>query len=313
MQGSQEYMREITFLGRIRHPHIVTLYGKCDTDNSLVYELLDGGNLEEKMESGTLPWEARLRIAKEVALGLFYLHNCSPPIVHRDMKPANVLLDNCLKAKVGDMGLARTMDTSLGDSIAVGGIKGTFHYIAPEYQNSGVATTLCDVYSFGIILLQLLTNRPVNTVREEVREALHGGTALELVDSRPGVGDWPSDIVQSAMQLGCKCCQRQSVHRPQMADVVNDLKEIHERAVAMAIGDSIDGTQLDKILKCPLTGNPLRDPVIADDGHTYERENVQRWFDSGYRKSPLTNLPMTTRLIPNHMAKSILAVRRGSG
>ncbi|GMH36460.1 hypothetical protein BSKO_04328 [Bryopsis sp. KO-2023] len=315
MQGSREYGREIALLGSIRHPHIVTLYGKCDGSSSLVYELLPGGNLEEKMECGTLHWEARLRIAKEVALGLFYLHNCCPPIVHRDMKPANVLLDGNLTAKVGDMGLARAVDSTLRTSTAAGGIKGTFHYIAPEYQNSGISTPLCDVYSFGVILLQLLTNRPANVVREEVREALHSSSGHLIVDRRPGAGDWPASVVQSIMELGSRCCQRQTEYRPQMGDVVNTLKELHDNAVAtMAVGGRVESVQLDKLLKCPLTQKPLQDPVIADDGHTYEREAIQRWLDSGYRRSPLTNLPLSsTRLLPNHMAKSILTIRQASG
>lgn len=315
MQGSREYGREIALLGSIRHPHIVTLYGKCDGNSSLVYELLPEGNLEERLERGALHWESRLRIAKEVALGLFYLHNCSPPIVHRDMKPANVLLDGNLTAKVGDMGLARAMSSSLRTSTAAGGIKGTFHYIAPEYQNSGVSTPLCDVYSFGIILLQLVTNRPANVVREEVREALHSSSGHQLVDRRPGSGDWPSDVIQSLMELGSRCCQRQSHYRPQMEDVVNALKELHDGAVAsMAVGGRVESIQLCRLLKCPLTQKALQEPVIADDGHTYERSAIQRWLDSGYRRSPLTNLPFSsTRLLPNHMAKSIIAMVQVSG
>lgn len=82
-KGCKEYGREVALLGTMRHPHIVTLYGKCDKMGSLVYELLSGGNLEDRLTTSALPWECRLRIAKEVALGLYYLHNCPSPIVHR--------------------------------------------------------------------------------------------------------------------------------------------------------------------------------------------------------------------------------------
>ncbi|GMH39748.1 hypothetical protein BSKO_07646 [Bryopsis sp. KO-2023] len=309
MQGNEEYIREIKVLGRIRHPHIVTLYGTCKNNKSLVYEMLPGGNLETRLERGNCPWEARIRIAKETAIGLFYLHNCTPPIAHRDLKPANVLLDSNMNAKVGDMGLARVFDKSEDVYTATGEIKGTYHYIAPEYLHTGQCRTVCDVYSLGIIILQLVTNEEAGKVKSAVERALRDVCVDRIVDRRPGTGTWPREIVRPLLNLGLQCASIEPDLRPSLGLVVRELKALHAKAVSkMSQRVGMHRAEFEHVVTCPLTLSVFQDPVVADDGHTYERAHIQKWFAEGKGTSPLTNLRMSAQVKTNHMARAMVKI-----
>ncbi|XP_039029954.1 LRR receptor-like serine/threonine-protein kinase FEI 1 [Hibiscus syriacus] len=156
------FERELEILGSIKHRYLVNLRGYCNSPTSklLLYYYLAGGNLDEALHerSEQLDWEARLNIIMGAAKGLAYLHHdCSPRIIHRDIKSSNILLDSNLEARVSDFGLAKLLED--GESHITTIVAGTFGYLAPEYVASGRATEKTDVYSFGVLVLEVISGK----------------------------------------------------------------------------------------------------------------------------------------------------------
>ncbi|XP_061342308.1 proline-rich receptor-like protein kinase PERK4 [Gastrolobium bilobum] len=166
-QGEREFQAEIDIISRVHHRHLVSLVGYCISGGQrmLVYEFIPNDTLEHHLHGKgqpTMDWPTRMRIAIGSAKGLAYLHeDCHPRIIHRDIKAANVLIDDSFEAKVADFGLAKlTSDNNTHVSTRV---MGTFGYLAPEYASSGKLTEKSDVFSFGVMLLELVTGkRPVD-------------------------------------------------------------------------------------------------------------------------------------------------------
>ncbi|TVU44764.1 hypothetical protein EJB05_04233 [Eragrostis curvula] len=167
-QGEREFQAEVDIISRVHHRHLVSLVGYCiaGAHRVLVYEFVPNKTLEFHLHGKGQPvmnWTTRLRIALGAAKGLAYLHeDCHPRIIHRDIKSANILLDNKFEAMVADFGLAKlTSDNNTHVSTRV---MGTFGYLAPEYASSGKLTEKSDVFSYGVMLLELLTGRrPIDT------------------------------------------------------------------------------------------------------------------------------------------------------
>ncbi|KAL1561870.1 non-specific serine/threonine protein kinase [Salvia divinorum] len=156
LQGEKEFKSEVHLLSQARHHNVVMLLGSCaqGTHRLLVYEFICNGSLEDNLsgECKPLNWEQRMKIARGAARGLAYLHELS--IVHRDMRPGNILITHDYEALLGDFGLAKEDDGTGANS---GGVVGTLGYVAPEYAESGKMSDKTDVYSFGVVLLQLIT------------------------------------------------------------------------------------------------------------------------------------------------------------
>ncbi|KAG7649038.1 putative proline-rich receptor-like protein kinase PERK7 RLK-Pelle-PERK-1 family [Arabidopsis thaliana] len=191
-QGEREFQAEVEIISRVHHRHLVSLVGYCSNAGGqrlLVYEFLPNDTLEFHLhgKSGTvMDWPTRLKIALGSAKGLAYLHeDCHPKIIHRDIKASNILLDHNFEAKVADFGLAKlSQDNNTHVSTRV---MGTFGYLAPEYASSGKLTEKSDVFSFGVMLLELITGRrPVD---------LSGDMEDSLVD-------WARPLCMSAAQDG---------------------------------------------------------------------------------------------------------------
>eukprot|EP00252_Welwitschia_mirabilis_P017499 TRINITY_DN3877_c0_g1_i1.p1 TRINITY_DN3877_c0_g1~~TRINITY_DN3877_c0_g1_i1.p1 ORF type:complete len:326 (-),score=61.72 TRINITY_DN3877_c0_g1_i1:801-1778(-) len=174
-QGEHEFRVEVDVLSRLHSPYLLGLVGYCaDHDRRvLVYEYMPNGSLQEHLYSdgspGTPPkldWETRMRIALDAARGLEYLHEyVDPPVIHRDFKSSNILLDGNYHAKVSDFGLAKLGSEKAGGHVSTR-VLGTQGYVAPEYALTGHLTTKSDVYSYGVVLLELLTGRvPVDMKR----------------------------------------------------------------------------------------------------------------------------------------------------
>ncbi|TKY55810.1 Proline-rich receptor protein kinase PERK4 [Spatholobus suberectus] len=162
-QGEREFQAEIDIISRVHHRHLVSLVGYCicGGQRMLVYEFVPNQTLEHHLHGKGVPtmdWPTRMRIALGSAKGLAYLHeDCNPRIIHRDIKASNVLLDDSFEAKVSDFGLAKlTTDNNTHVSTRV---MGTFGYLAPEYASSGKLTEKSDVFSFGVMLLELITGK----------------------------------------------------------------------------------------------------------------------------------------------------------
>ncbi|CAA7057916.1 unnamed protein product [Microthlaspi erraticum] len=221
-QGRSQFQQEVEVLTCIRHPNMVLLLGACAEYGCLVYEYMANGSLEDRLlrrgNSQVLSWQVRFRIAAEIATGLNFLHQMTPePLVHRDLKPANILLDQHMVSKIGDVGLARLVPPSVAGTetkYRMTSAAGTLCYIDPEYQKSGMLGTNSDIYSFGIILLQILTGKPPLSLTHQVKKAIEEGTFSEMLD--PLVLDWPLEEALVLAKLGLRCAELKRKDRPDL-------------------------------------------------------------------------------------------------
>ncbi|CAM8896583.1 unnamed protein product [Rhodiola kirilowii] len=241
-QGEEEFKVEVDLLSRIRSPYLLSLIGYCSDRNHklLVYEFMANGGLQEHLYpiSGSnavyskLDWDTRLRIALDAAKGLEYLHEqLSPPVIHRDFKSSNILLDKNFSAKVSDFGLAKLGSEKAGGHVSTR-VLGTQGYVAPEYALTGHLTTKSDIYSYGVVLLELLTGRvPVDMKRPPGEGVLVSWALPRLTDREKVIsimdpvleGQYsPKEVVQVAA-IAAMCVQPEADYRPLMADVVQSL------------------------------------------------------------------------------------------
>uniref|UniRef100_A0A803NVU6 non-specific serine/threonine protein kinase n=1 Tax=Cannabis sativa TaxID=3483 RepID=A0A803NVU6_CANSA len=236
--ADSSFRAEISTLGKIRHRNIVKLHGFCyhQDNNLLLYEYMANGSLGEQLHGNEqtclLDWNARYKIALGAAEGLCYLHcDCKPQIIHRDIKSNNILLDEFLQAHVGDFGLAKLIDFPYSKSMSMSAVAGSYGYIAPEYAYTMKVTEKCDIYSFGVVLLELVTGRSpvqpleqggdlVNWVRRAIKNAV---PAYDLFDKRLGL-DLNEQTTVDEMTLFLKialfCTSSSPVNRPTMKEVI---------------------------------------------------------------------------------------------
>ncbi|KAI4305990.1 hypothetical protein L6164_029310 [Bauhinia variegata] len=229
---------EIKTLGKIRHRYIVRLLAFCSNrdTNLLVYEYMPNGSLGEVLHGKRgefLKWDTRLKIATEAAKGLCYLHHdCSPLIIHRDVKSNNILLSSDFEAHVADFGLAKFLQDT-GTSECMSSIAGSYGYIAPEYAYTLKVDEKSDVYSFGVVLLELLTGRrPVGDFGEEGLDIVqwtknqtnwNKDKVMMIFDER--LHNVPLDEVKQVFFVAMLCVQEHSVQRPTMREVVDMLAQ----------------------------------------------------------------------------------------
>ncbi|XP_031255087.1 proline-rich receptor-like protein kinase PERK4 [Pistacia vera] len=237
-QGEREFQAEVEIISRVHHRHLVSLVGYCITGGQrlLVYEFLPNKTMEFHLHGKDRPvmdWPTRLRIALGSAKGLAYLHeDCHPRIIHRDIKAANILLDNNFEAMVADFGLAKlSSDNHTHVSTRV---MGTFGYLAPEYASSGKLTEKSDVFSYGVMLLELITGRKpvditmmedslVDWARSVANEALESGNYDRLVDPRLENNYEPHEM---ARMVACAVAsvRHSGRKRPKMSQIVRALE-----------------------------------------------------------------------------------------
>ncbi|GKV25019.1 hypothetical protein SLEP1_g34530 [Rubroshorea leprosula] len=241
-QGEEEFKMEVELLSRLHSPYLLDLIGYCSDNNHklLVYEFVANGGLQEHLYparvSSTvnvkLDWETRLRIALEAAKGLEYLHeHVNPPVIHRDFKSSNILLDKDFHAKVSDFGLAKLGSDKAGGHVSTR-VLGTQGYVAPEYALTGHLTTKSDVYSYGVVLLELLTGRvPVDMKRPPGEGVLVSWALPRLTDREKVVqimdpaleGQYLMKEAIQVAAIAAMCVQPEADYRPLMADVVQSL------------------------------------------------------------------------------------------
>lgn len=232
------YMLQVEVLSCLRHPNMVLLLGACPEYGCLVYEYMANGSLEDRLlrrgNSRPLTWQLRFRIAAEIATGLHFLHQTKPePLVHRDLKPGNILLDQNYVSKISDVGLARLVPPSVADDVTqyrMTSTAGTFCYIDPEYQQTGMLGVKSDVYSLGVVLLQIITAKPAMGLTHYIGNAIEKGTLAEMLD--PLVPDWPFEETLNFAKLAIKCAELRRKDRPDLGKVVvpelNRLRELGE-------------------------------------------------------------------------------------
>uniref|UniRef100_A0ACD5U187 Uncharacterized protein n=1 Tax=Avena sativa TaxID=4498 RepID=A0ACD5U187_AVESA len=253
-QGVKEFLAEAQILTRIHHMNLVSMIGYCKDGEymALVYEYMSEGTLQEHIEGtnrngACLPWTHRLRIALESAQGLDYLHKgCNPPLIHRDVKATNILLNARLEARIADFGLSKAFNSN-DTHVSTNMLVGTLGYVDPEYQMTMQLTAKSDVYSFGVVLLELVTGKPailrvpvpVNII-QWARQRLAQGNIEAVVDTRMH-GLYDVNTVWKVADIALKCTAQSSVQRPNMADVVAQLRECIELENGHSRGDANNG------------------------------------------------------------------------
>ncbi|PWZ56871.1 Serine/threonine-protein kinase RIPK [Zea mays] len=238
-QGHKEWLSEVIFLGQLRHPNLVRLVGYCSEEEHrlLVYEYMPKGSLENhlfKKFPPVLSWATRLNIAVGAAKGLAFLHDAEKPVIYRDFKTSNILLDPDYEAKLSDFGLAK--DGPEGDDTHVSTrVMGTQGYAAPEYILTGHLTAKSDVYSFGVVLLEMLSGRrAVDRARpsreqhlvEHMRSWLKDPQKLARVMDPALEGRYPVAAAHRAALVAYQCLSGSPKNRPDMSRVVRDLEPL---------------------------------------------------------------------------------------
>ncbi|KAJ0100351.1 hypothetical protein Patl1_20150 [Pistacia atlantica] len=311
--GSQSYLNfqnEVEVLSRVRHPNLVTLIGTCPESRSLVYEYLRNGSLEDclarKDKIAPLAWHTRIQVASEICSALIYLHSNEPCIIHGNLKPSKILLDANFVSKLGDLGIFRLIPRgeSTDRSTALSNeshINETSEYMDPEYLETGKLTPESDVYSFGIILLRLLTGRHVSRIMKDVKCALDKGNFNTVLDC--SAGDWPLAEAKQLAHLAMRCCDKNQFNRPDLApEIWTVLEQIRVSCIVRAsYSSSKEPRRIPSHFMCPIFQEVMKDPHIAADGFTYEGDAIRGWLKSGHDTSPMTNLKLDhCNLLPNY-------------
>ncbi|KAG4984779.1 hypothetical protein JHK87_029528 [Glycine soja] len=246
LQGNREFLVEVLMLSLLHHPNLVNLIGYCaDGDQRLlVYEFMPLGSLEDHLhdlppDKEPLDWNTRMKIAAGAAKGLEYLHDkANPPVIYRDFKSSNILLDEGYHPKLSDFGLAKL--GPVGDKSHVSTrVMGTYGYCAPEYAMTGQLTVKSDVYSFGVVFLELITGRKaIDSTRPHGEQNLVTWARPLFNDRRkfPKLADpqlqgrYPMRGLYQALAVASMCIQEQAAARPLIGDVVTALSFLANQA-----------------------------------------------------------------------------------
>ncbi|XP_068647891.1 probable receptor-like protein kinase At1g80640 [Aristolochia californica] len=235
-ESEKEFENEMGFMSIIQHPNIVSLLGYCVCGKSrfLISELMQNGSLDIQLHGpsngSALAWHRRMKIALDTARGLEYLHeHCNPPIIHRDLKSSNILLDSNFNAKLSDFGLAVTVGSQSKSNI---NLSGTIGYIAPEYLLDGKLTEKSDVYAFGVVLLELLMGRkPIEKMTPGQCQSIITWAMPQLTD-RSKLPNIVDPVIKDTMNLkhlyqvaavAVLCVQPEPSYRPLITDVLHSL------------------------------------------------------------------------------------------
>ncbi|XP_073150672.1 probable receptor-like serine/threonine-protein kinase At4g34500 [Henckelia pumila] len=252
-QAEKEFRVEVEAIGKVRHKNLVGLIGYCaeGAQRLLVYEFIDNGNLEQWLHGevgpvSPLTWEIRMKIANGTARGLAYLHEgLEPKVVHRDVKSSNILLDKKWNPKVSDFGLAKLLGSD--KTHVTTRVMGTFGYVSPDYASTGMLNEASDVYSYGVLLMEIITGRsPVDYSRppgemnliDWFKGMISSRRSEELVDPRIEVP--PSPRALKRILLVClRCIDLDANKRPKMGQIVHMLEadEFPYRSEPRSAGD----------------------------------------------------------------------------
>ncbi|XP_031127030.1 probable serine/threonine-protein kinase PBL23 isoform X2 [Ipomoea triloba] len=240
VQGNREFLAEVFTLSLVNHRNLVNLMGYCADGNQriLVYEFMRNGSLQDHLfdlppSKRPLDWYTRMQVAKGAAQGLEYLHDTAdPPIIYRDFKTSNILVDEVFNPKLSDFGLAKLGPTGEQDHVSTR-IMGTYGYCAPEYAKTGQLTTRSDVYSFGVVFLEIISGRRVidNTKPTEQQNLVSWAKPIftdrqrftTLADPKLE-GNYPPKGMYQALALAAMCIQDEANIRPLIGDVVSALE-----------------------------------------------------------------------------------------
>ncbi|KAL3614987.1 putative serine/threonine-protein kinase pbl23 [Castilleja foliolosa] len=240
VQGNREFLAEVLTLSLVHHPNLVNLIGYCADGRQriLVYEFMHNGSLEDHLldlpsNKKALDWHTRMKIARGAARGLEYLHDAAnPPIIFRDFKPSNILLDKDFNPKLSDFGLAKLGPTGEQDHVSTR-VMGTYGYCAPEYAQTGKLTTKSDVYSFGVVFLEIISGRSaIDSTKPPEEENLvtwakplfKDRNKFKLMADPLLGGKYPVKGLYQALAVASMCLQEEAGTRPLIGDVVTALE-----------------------------------------------------------------------------------------
>lgn len=245
-QGEKQFRAEVSSIGIIHHINLVRLIGFCceGSRRLLVYEHMPNRSLDLHLfqSNATMPWHARYQIALGIARGLAYLHDsCQDCIIHCDIKPENILLDASFAPRIADFGMAKLMGRDFSRVLTT--VRGTAGYLAPEWISGVAVTTKIDVYSYGMVLLEIISGRrnswaPCSCGGEHgvyfpvkvAQKLLEGSDVGSLVDHMLH-GDVNLDEAGTACKVACWCIQDDEFDRPTMGEVVQILEGLAEISV----------------------------------------------------------------------------------
>ncbi|XP_021613833.1 probable serine/threonine-protein kinase PBL21 isoform X3 [Manihot esculenta] len=236
VQGFQEFIVEVLMLSLLHHPNLVTLIGYCTSGDQrlLVYEYMPMGSLENHLfdlgsDKEPLNWSTRMKIAVGAARGLEYLHcRANPPVIYRDLKSANILLDADFSPKLSDFGLAKLGPVGEKTHVSTR-VMGTYGYCAPEYAMSGKLTLKSDIYSFGVVLLELITGRKaIDRSKMPGEQNLVAWSRPFLKDQKKFYqlvdplleGRYPRRCLNYAIAITAMCLHEEAHFRPLIGDIV---------------------------------------------------------------------------------------------
>ncbi|KAL0385524.1 UNVERIFIED_CONTAM: protein NSP-INTERACTING kinase [Sesamum radiatum] len=237
--GEIQFQTEVELISLAVHRNLLRLWGFCSTENErlLIYPYMSNGSVASRLKDHihgrpVLDWSRRKRIALGTARGLVYLHEqCDPKIIHRDVKAANILLDEDFEAVVGDFGLAKLLDHR--DSHVTTAVRGTVGHIAPEYLSTGQSSEKTDVFGFGILLLELITGQKAvdfgrgtnqkGVILDWVKK-LHQEGKLNLMVDKDLKNDFDRVELEEMVQVALLCTQFNPSHRPKMSEVLRMLE-----------------------------------------------------------------------------------------
>lgn len=252
-QGDREFKAEVEIISRVHHRHLVTLVGYCinEQEKLLVYEFVPNNTLYHHLHGSgqVMDWSLRVKAAAGSARGLAYLHeSCHPRIIHRDIKTANILLDSNFEAKVADFGLAKLAEELDLNTHVSTRVMGTFGYMAPEYASSGKLTEKSDVFSYGVVLLELITGRKpvdqsqplgdeslVEWARPLMTQALDNEDFDDLADARLE-GSYDRHEMFRMVEAAAACVRHSASKRPKMSQVVRALDMLTETSTDLSNG-----------------------------------------------------------------------------
>ncbi|TVU28805.1 hypothetical protein EJB05_20338, partial [Eragrostis curvula] len=319
LQGEVEFHQQVAKLAKVRHPNLVTLVGACPEAFALVYEFLPNGSLEDRLlckkkRIPPLTWKMRTRIIAEICSALAFIHSHKPyPIFHGNLNAGNILLDANFVSKMGNLGIGQSLKQS---NITIANMQHHHtnnHRTLRDIDHGEFLITRelklwSDVYSFGIIILQLLTGSSTEKIVEIVQEAMEKAQLHLIMDA--SAGDWPFVQAKQLADLGLRCTKLSGREQPDLAgeawDVIQPLMQaatLTKRASALPSDDS----SIPSHFICPIFQEVMSDPHIAADGFTYEAQAIRGWLDSGRDTSPMTNLKLAHReLTPNRALRSAI-------
>ncbi|VAI68385.1 unnamed protein product [Triticum turgidum subsp. durum] len=320
----KQFKNEVINLMRVEHENIVRLVGYCHhtsqifveyegkhvsasvLERAICFEYMQGGSLDDQLsaESCKLDWDKCYKIIKGICEGLHYLHNSVNPIYHLDLKPANILLDKDMVAKIGDFGLSRLFDSAQTYITASRDLKGTFGYMPPEYINGQIISPKFDVFSLGVIIIQVMAGKEgyFNCQDTHPKDFIDHVLEKWRVRQQATMSSHVSEEVRTCIEIALKCVEHDRNQRPKIAQIVNELSNIGiaksspvgQTTISPHVSEEVR-TCIEIVLKC-VEDDRMRRPTIAQIVNELSKIGIAKG-------SPISQISQATFSSPQQVAQ----------